>query len=97
MILMLLLCLKLGPLKTTSLFEAPYFQSYQLFHGVKGKPIKSGCGFYLKSGIKFKPRKDLDISYFDKNNEFQSCWVEILHEKQPTILIGVYYRHPKRS
>ena len=78
-------------------FEVPYLQGYQLFHGVKGKTLKSGCGFYLKSGTKFKPRKDLDISYFDENNEFQSCWIETLHEKQPHILIGVYYRHPKRS
>ena len=53
--------------------------------------------FYLKSGIKFKPRKDLGISYFDENNEFQSCWIEILHEKEPNILIGVCYCHPKRS
>ena len=40
---------------------------------------------------------DLDMRYFDKKNEFQSCWIEILHEKQPNILIGVYYRHPKKS
>ena len=78
-------------------FEVPYLQGYQLFHGVKGKTLKSGRGFYLKPGIKFKPRKDLDISYFDENNEFESCWIEILHEKQPNILISVYYRHPKRS
>ena len=38
----------------------------------KGKTLKISCGFYLKSGIKFKPRNDLDISYFDENNEFQS-------------------------
>ena len=37
------------------------------------------------------------MSYFDKNNEFQLCWIEILHKKQPNILIGVYYRHPKKS
>ena len=51
-------------------FKAPYLQGYQLFHGVKKKTIKSGYGFYLKSGIKFKPRKDLDMSYFDENTEF---------------------------
>ena len=59
-------------------FEVPYVEGYQLLHGVKGKTLKSSCGFYLKSGIKFKLRKDLDISYFDENNEFQSCWIEIL-------------------
>ena len=59
-------------------FEVPYLQGYQLFHGIKGKALKSGCGSYLKSGTKFKPRKDFDISYFDENNELQSCWIEIL-------------------
>ena len=36
-------------------FEATCLQGHQLFHGVKGKTLKSGCGFYLKSGIKIKP------------------------------------------
>ena len=40
---------------------------------IKGKIIKSDCGFYLRLGIKSKPKKHLDMSYFDKNNEFQLC------------------------
>ena len=77
---MLLLYLKLEPLKTIILIlkHRISLQGYQLLHGVKGKTLKSGCGFYLKSGIKFKPRKDLNISFFDENNEFQSCWIEVL-------------------
>ena len=38
----------------------------------KRKKIKNGCGFYARSEIKLKSRKDLDMSYLDENNEFQS-------------------------
>ena len=41
-------------------FKAPYLQGYTLFHDVKGKTLKGSCGFYLKPGIKFKPKKELD-------------------------------------
>ena len=41
----------------------------------KRKKIKNGCGFYVISEIKLKSRKDLDMSYLDENNEFQSWWI----------------------
>ena len=43
---------------------------YQNYHGNRGSSIKSGCGFYVKEGINFKPRKDLDIAYHGADNEF---------------------------
>ena len=52
---------------------------------------------YVKKGLKFKSRKDLDLTYHDDENEFQSCWVEILNKKEPNTIIGVYYRHPKKN
>ena len=45
-------------------------EGYQNYHGNRGSSIKSDCGFYVKEGIKFKPRKDLDIAYHDTYNEF---------------------------
>ena len=59
--------------------------------------IKSGCGFYVKEDIKFKPRKDLDIAYHDTDNEFQSTWIEILNGNKRNIIICVYYRHSKKN
>ena len=72
-------------------------EGYQNYHGNRGSSIKSGCGFYVKEGIKFKPRKDLDIAYHDTDNEFQSTWIEILNGNKPDIILGVYYRHPKEK
>ena len=42
-------------------FKAPSLQGYQPYHGIKGKALKSGCGFHLKSGKKSKPGMDLEI------------------------------------
>ena len=70
-------------------------EGYQNYHGNKGSSIKSSCGFYVKEGIKFKPRKDLDIAYHDTDIEFQSTWIEILNDNKANI--GVYYRYPKKN
>ena len=64
-------------------------ESYQNYHGNRGSSVKRSCDFYVKEGIKFKPRKDFDIAYHDPNNEFQSTWVEILNGSKPNIIIGV--------
>ena len=73
----------------------PELRNYQPFYDTQRTTTKSGCGFYVKKGLKFKSRKDLDLIYHDGENEFQSYWIEILNEKEPNIIIGVYYRHPK--
>ena len=70
---------------------------YQIYHGVKEKALKGGCGLYVKEGIKFQPTKDLEITYSDKDNEFPCSWIELLNEKRPIILVGVHYRHPKKK
>ena len=51
----------------------------------------------VNGGINFKPRKDFEITYSDEGNEFQWSWIELLNEKSPNILVGVYYRHPKEK
>ena len=72
-------------------------EGYQSYHGVKGKLLKSGCGLYVREGINFKPIKDLEITYSDEDHEFHCSWIELLNEKRPNILVGVYYKHPKRK
>ena len=54
------------------------------------KVTKKGCGFYVKESINFKPRKDLEITYSDEDNGFQCSWIELLNEKRPNILVGVF-------
>ena len=74
-------------------------EGYHNYHSLKGKSLKRGYGFYVKEVINFKPRKDLEITQEDKDdedNEFQCSWIELVNEKRPTILV-VYYRHPKKK
>ena len=74
---------------------SPELINYQPFHATQGTANKSGCGFYVKKGLKFKLRRDLDLACHDYENEFQSCWFKVLNKKEPNIIIGVYHRHPK--
>ena len=50
----------------------------------------------LRVIFKFKPRNGLRTSYVHDKNEFQPYWIEILLDNNPNILIGVFYRHPKK-
>ena len=90
--------LKSGPLKGKKQnLQYDLLGGYQPYYGIKGKTLKSGCGFFVKEGLKFKTRKDLDILYLDEDNEFHCCWSKILNQNRPNIVIGVYYRHPKKT
>ena len=75
----------------------PELRNYQPFYVTQGTTTKSGCGFYVEKGLNFKSRKDLDLTYHDDENRFQSCWIEILNKKEPNTINGVYYRHPKKN
>ena len=61
---------------------------------VKPSKTQGYKNYYVKEGIKFKLRKDLDIACHDTDNEFKFTWIEILNSNKPNIIIGVYYRHP---
>ena len=78
-------------------FKPGVIDGYEPFLGTPGTTLKSGCGFYIKSTLiaKVHERKDLQCSYYDIENEFQSKWIEIVQEKTANIIIGVFYRHPK--
>ena len=72
-------------------------ESYHDYHGVKGNSLKSGCKIYFKEEINLNSCKDLEITYFDEDNEFRCGWIEFLNEKRSSIFAGLYYRHPKSS
>ena len=86
-----------SPESTKHTFQAGQLDHYQPYFGINGKTLKSGCGFYIHSKINFIPRTDLDRNYCDENNEFQCKWIEIINPKKTNIVIGVYYRHPKKT
>ena len=69
---------------------------YQTFHRTGGQTLKSGYGFFVKEGLKYKQQTDLEMSLKDENNEFQSCWIEIINNPTPNIIIGCFYKHPKK-
>ena len=75
----------------------PRLEKYQPFVGTKGVTTKRGCSCHIRNGIKYKQSKDLDISYYDDNNEFQSSQSEIVKENEPNIIAGMFYRHPKNT
>ena len=55
--------------------------------------MKSNWVFFFKEGLGFKHRHDLS----ENENEFQSCWIEVINDLGPNTIIGCYYRHPKKS
>ena len=78
-------------------FNSEILDGYQKYYGMKGNSLKSGCRFYVREGIKFKSQNDLNLIFCDEYNKFHCCWIEILNEKNPNILLGVYYRHSKKT
>ena len=78
-------------------FSPPIFEGYSPYTGTTGSSLKGGCGFYINSDLKFQPRKDLNTKIKDLTCEVESCWIEIIIDKQPNILICVLYRHPRKN
>ena len=64
---------------------------YQDPIGMPTKATKGGVLMYIKNGIDFVPRNDLEI---EKDKKLESCFIEILNENHPSSIVGVVYRHP---
>ena len=84
------------PRRWKNKFIPKRLNGYEKYTGICGKTLKSGCGLYIRSGLKFIERTKLDIKYCDDLNEFQCKFIEIINEKGANIILGVVYRHPKR-
>ncbi len=78
-------------------FIPKLLENYQKYNGLTGTTLKSGCGLYIRSDLKFKDRKDLDTQFPDDLNEFQCKFIEIINTKGANIILGVSYRHPKKA
>ena len=78
-------------------FIPKLMENYQKFNGLSGTTMKSGCGLYIRIGLKCKDRKDLDIQHHDDLNEYQCKFIEVINTKGSNILLCVSYRHPKKA
>ena len=69
---------------------------YQKLCGTKCSSLKSGCGCFVKEGLNFKERIDLSFKFINDQNEFQSCWIEMI---KGTIYSnwGLRHRHAKKT
>ena len=66
-------------------------QGYQKPIGTPTESKKGGVLIYVKDGINYKPRSDLNIY---KPKELESQFVEIINENETNTIVGVIYRHP---
>ena len=52
------------------------------------------AGIYISSSLNALPRSDLN---FDSDGQAESCWIEIVHEHKPSIIVRCTYRHPSSN
>ena len=86
-----------NPEKNNNNFFPKIIEGYQDYYGVTGSSGKGGCGVYINKFLNTVPRNGLEFKINTNDHEFESCWVEILNDKTPNILIGVIYRHPSKD
>ena len=68
-----------------------FLDGYQQPVGTPTESTKGGVLVYVKNGIKFKPRNDLNAY---KAKELESLFIEIINKKESNDIVGVIYRHP---
>ena len=64
---------------------------YQTPISTPTESTKGDVLIYVKSGINFKPRNDLNLY---KSKELVSLFIEVINKKESNDIIGVIYRHP---
>ena len=85
-----------NPEKTKNDFLPKRLEGYLDYYGTTGHSRKGGCGFYIKNSFTPIPRKDLEFQIKDPGCETESCWIELVNEKGPNVVVGVIYRHPSK-
>ena len=68
-----------------------YIYGYQAPISTPTESTKGGVLIYVKSGINFKLRNDLNVY---KPKELESLFIEVNNKKESNDIIGVIYRHP---
>ena len=53
-----------------------------------------GALLYISNHLTYKPRKDLNNSFY-QSNDLESVFIEIVYEKKKNVIIGCVYKHPK--
>ena len=86
-----------NPEEKNHLFTAPKLNGYRNFISTTGTTSKSGSGLYVREHLNPIPRTDLDFKHYDKTEEFESIWIEIVTENGPNIIVSSMYRHPTTS
>ena len=66
-------------------------EGYQEPVGTPTEAKKGGVLIYIKDGINYKPRTDLNIY---KAKELESYFVEVVNQNSSNYIVGVVYRHP---
>ena len=59
--------------------------------GMPTEATKGGVLIYVKEGINYRPREDLNMH---RSKELESYFVEAINDKGKNSIIGVIYRHP---
>ena len=78
-------------------FSPKIIEGYHEYIGVEGSSLKGGCGFYVKDSFTPIPRKDLEFKISETGCETENCWIELVNEAGPNVLVGVFYRHPSKK
>ena len=86
-----------NPEKTRENFLPKRIDGYLEYHGVEGSSMKGGCGFYVKDNFTPIPRSDLEFKISDIGSECENCWIELVNNSGPNVLVGVFYKHPSRE
>ena len=86
-----------NPEKNKDSFSPKKIEGYLDYHGVTGSSLKGGCGFYVKDNFTPIPRKDLEFKVTSTGSETENCWIELVNNAGPNVLVGVFYRHPSKD
>ena len=86
-----------NPAKSKKSFTLKRIEGYLDYLGVEGSSLKGGCGFYVKDTYTPIPRKDLEFKVSEQGCEVENCWIELVNEAGPNVLVGVFYRHPSKK
>ena len=66
------------------------FPNYK-FYSTDSKTMAGGVGIYISSSLNAIHRSDLSFN----SVEAESCWIEILQEHKPSIIVDVYTGTPR--
>ena len=86
-----------NPKTTNDKFSDKIIPGFTKFNGISGTTTKSGCGFYIAENINTIPREDLDKHFYNKKNEFECKWLELVNSNTPNVIIASIYRHPSKN